>query len=200
MPTSSVRASAFCRGSRPRQGSAPAAAPKKTRSREESDDIGGRRATRRRGTARRLICWGYVPRREPSQRLGSSPPRPCGPRCRPEAGVPSRPRASAQAAVRGFAALRAAVPAGGRRSKPSPRFCSSGSTRFRGPVGRGAGRRSADKPSPRFCSGGGSRCRPVSRVRYPPDGGLPLPPARRRADVSRASPRGPRKSRRGCRR
>ena len=41
---------------------------------------------------RHLICWGYVPRREPSRRLGSSPPRPCGPLCRPEAGVPSRPR------------------------------------------------------------------------------------------------------------
>ena len=35
---------------------------------------------------------GYVPRREPSRRLGSSPPRSCGPLCRPEAGVPSRPR------------------------------------------------------------------------------------------------------------
>ena len=89
---------------------------------------------------------------------------PAGPRCRPEVGVPSRPRASTRAAVRGFAALpgrgagrrsafqavpalllgrrcavsrpcRAAVPAGGRRSKPSPRFCSGGGTRFRGPVG-----------------------------------------------------------------
>ena len=32
-----------------------------------------------------------------------------------------------------------AVPAGGRRSKPSPRFFSLGRTRFRGPAGRSAG-------------------------------------------------------------
>ena len=38
------------------------------------------------------LLGGYVPRREPSRRLGPSPPRPCGPLCRPEAGVPSRPR------------------------------------------------------------------------------------------------------------
>ena len=51
---------------------------------------------------RHLICWWYVPRREPSRRWGSSPPRPCGPLCRPEAGVPSRPRDSSPWAVRGF--------------------------------------------------------------------------------------------------
>ena len=32
-----------------------------------------------------------------------------------------------------------AVPAGGRRSKPSPRFFAIGGTPFRGPAGRGAG-------------------------------------------------------------
>ena len=57
-----------------------------------------------------LLSRGYASRREPSRRLGSLPPRPCGPLCRPEVGVPSRPRAFSQSAVRGFAALRAAVP------------------------------------------------------------------------------------------
>ena len=42
-------------------------------------------------------------------------------RCRPEVGVPSRPRAFALAAVGLSLRCRAAVPAGGRRSKPSPR-------------------------------------------------------------------------------
>ena len=32
--------------------------------------------------------------------LGSSPPRPCGPLCRPEAGVPSRPRRDAISSTR----------------------------------------------------------------------------------------------------
>ena len=35
---------------------------------------------------------GYVPRREPFRRLGSSPPRPCGPRCRPPPGELARGR------------------------------------------------------------------------------------------------------------
>ena len=35
------------------------------------------------------------------------------------------------------ARLRRAVPTGGRRSKPSPRFCSVSEARFRGPAGRG---------------------------------------------------------------
>ena len=39
---------------------------------------------------------GYAPRREPSQRLGSLPPRPCGPLCRPEV---RRSRASAPSAL-----------------------------------------------------------------------------------------------------
>ena len=47
------------------------------------------------------LLGGYVPRREPSRRLGSSPPRPCGPLCRPEAGAPSRPRHGAIGLVRG---------------------------------------------------------------------------------------------------
>ena len=46
------------------------------------------------------LLGGYVPRREPSRRLGPSPPRPCGPLCRPEAGVPSRPRHGAVSSTR----------------------------------------------------------------------------------------------------
>ena len=46
------------------------------------------------------VGGGYVPRREPSRRLGPSPPRPCGPLCRPEAGVPSRPRHGAISSTR----------------------------------------------------------------------------------------------------
>ena len=64
----------------------------------------------RSAVARHPALEGYAPRSEPSRRLGSLPPRPCGPLCRPEVGVPSRPRAFSQSAVRGFAALRAAVP------------------------------------------------------------------------------------------
>ena len=56
---------------------------------------GGRRSKPSLPLRRRLYAipsvGGYVPRREPSRRLGSSPPRPYGPLCRPEAGVPSRP-------------------------------------------------------------------------------------------------------------
>ena len=37
---------------------------------------------------------GYVPRREPSPRLGSLPPRPCGPLCRPPPGELARGRRS----------------------------------------------------------------------------------------------------------
>ena len=53
-------------------------------------------------------------------------PPACGARCRPEVGVPSRPRASSRSAVRGSARLRRAVPTGGRRSKPFPRFFAVG--------------------------------------------------------------------------
>ena len=43
----------------------------------------------RRSLASVLLCpVGYAPRREPSRRLGAAPPRPCGPLCRPEVGVP----------------------------------------------------------------------------------------------------------------
>ena len=56
---------------------------------------------------------GYVPRREPSRRLGSSPPRPCGPRCRPEAGVPSRPRYGAVGSTRSRAHPRCRRPGRG---------------------------------------------------------------------------------------
>ena len=38
--------------------------------------------------ARHPALEGYAPRREPSRQLGSRPPRPCGPLCRPEVGVP----------------------------------------------------------------------------------------------------------------
>ena len=69
-------------------------------------------------------------------------------RCRPEVGVPSRPRACSWWAVRGFAALRAAVPTGGRRSKPSPRFFLVGCARFRCASRSGADRRSAFQAVP----------------------------------------------------
>ena len=59
---------------------------------------------------RHLICWGYVPRREPFRQLGSSPPRPCGPLCRPEAGVPSRPRHGAIGSTRSRAHPRCRCP------------------------------------------------------------------------------------------
>ena len=75
-------------------------------------------------------------------------PRPAGPLCRPEVGVPSRPRDSPSSAMCGSAARRAAVPTGGRRSKPSPRFFLLGDVRFRGPPGRGADRRSAFQAVP----------------------------------------------------
>ena len=73
----------------------------------------------------------------------SFPPPAFGGLCRPEAGVPSRPRASTQSAIRSSARLRRAVPAGGRRSKPSPRFNSVGDTQFRPPLAGCAGRRPA---------------------------------------------------------
>ena len=37
---------------------------------------------------------GYAPRKEPSRRLGSTPPRPCGPLCRPPPGELARGRRS----------------------------------------------------------------------------------------------------------
>ena len=78
--------------------------------------------------------------------LGSTPPRPAarsgaGPHREnwPEVGGPSRPGTSSRSATRGLAALRAAVPTGGRRSKPSPRFLSVGATRSRCAARSGAG-------------------------------------------------------------
>ena len=44
--------------------------------------------------ARRPALEGSAPRGEPSRRLGPAPPRPCGPLCRPEVGVPLRPAPS----------------------------------------------------------------------------------------------------------
>ena len=88
-------------------------------------------------------------------------PPACGGLCRPEVGVPSRPRASASLAMRGSARLRRAVPTGGRRSKPSPRFFFLGDARFRPPAAGCADRRSAvSKPSPRFFFLGDTRFRP----------------------------------------
>ena len=49
----------------------------------------------------------------------------------PQVGAPLTGRASRGSGVRALAALRAAVPTGGRRSKPSPRFFSVGDTQFR---------------------------------------------------------------------
>ena len=65
-------------------------------------------------------------------------PPACGGLCRPPPGELARGRRSLACrtiALSGgtwFAALRAAVPTGGRRSKPSPRFCAIGGVRFRG--------------------------------------------------------------------
>ena len=61
----------------------------------------------------------------------------------PEVGVPSGPRASSRAASASPAALRAAVPTGGRRSKRSPRFFASSVYAARGAPRRCADRRSA---------------------------------------------------------
>ena len=52
-----------------------------------------RRAPRSSGVRGSRTCAppcppGYAPRKEPFRRLGSTPPRPCGPLCRPEVGVP----------------------------------------------------------------------------------------------------------------
>ena len=69
---------------------------------------------------------GYAPRREPSPGLGSLPPRPCGPLCRPEVGVPGPAR---RPALEGYAP----------RREPSRQL---GPCR-RGPAGRCADRRSA---------------------------------------------------------
>ena len=89
----------------------PASSPQVSRSRRDA----GRRPVARSpggGPLSRAILSleGYAPRREPSRRLGSAPPRPCGPLCRPEVGVPSRPPRSCSLGSARFAALRAAVP------------------------------------------------------------------------------------------
>ena len=71
-------------------------------------------------------------RREGSHpdRLGFRPPRPCGPLCRPEVGVPSRPRASSRLAMGVSRRCRPLCRAplgglpGGRRSKASSRLFS----------------------------------------------------------------------------
>ena len=52
----------------------------------------------------------------------------CGGRCRPEVGVPSRPRDSETGGYASLAGLRPAVPVRDRRSTASPRFNVSGDT------------------------------------------------------------------------
>ena len=136
---------------------------------------------------------GYAPRREPSRRLGSLPARAFGPLCRPEVGVPSRPRDSSLSAIRGFAPLRGAVPTGGRRSKPSPRFFAVGNTWFRPAMRGGADRRSAFQAvsailryqrrgfAPRyrgFRRESERHYRPRRGARCRPEVGVPLPVAR----------------------
>ena len=103
---------------------------------------------------------------------------PAGPRCRPEVGVPSRPRASARAAVCGFAAL----PGRGAGRRPAfqavpalllgRRYAVSRPCRAAAPTGS---RRS--KPSPRFCSGGGTVVRPATRGYAGLKTGVPFPAA-----------------------
>ena len=75
-------------------------------------------------------------------------------RCRPEAGVPSRPRVLLSWGYAVSTASRRSMPVGDRRSKPSPRFCSVGGTRFRPPLGGRCRSETGAPPSPRFCSVG----------------------------------------------
>ena len=92
---------------------------------------------------------GYAPRKEPSRRSGSTPPRPCGPLCRPPPGELAR----------------------GRRSKPSPRFFAVGGTRFRPPLG-GRCRSETGAPFARAPRGSGVRgsraCAPPCPPGYAP--------------------------------
>ena len=105
---------------------------------------------------------GSAPRWEPSRRLGFWPPRPCGPLCRaPPGGLPRGRRSLACRAISpsgvraetgaippigvfAAAALRAAAPTGGRRSKPSPCFFQSSDSRLRPPSAGYSKRRPAD--------------------------------------------------------
>ncbi len=85
----------ICWGVRPETGAIPAIGVFAAAALRAAVPAGGRRSKPSLPLRLRLYAipsvGGYVPRREPSRRLGSSPPRPCGPLCRPEAGVPSRP-------------------------------------------------------------------------------------------------------------
>ena len=93
------------------------------------------------GCAGRRPAFQAVPALQLSRRYAVPPA--FGGLWRPEAGVPSRPRASTQSAIRSSPRLRRAVPAGGRRSKPSSRFNSVGDTQFPPPSAGCAGRRPA---------------------------------------------------------
>ena len=94
-------------------------------------------------------------------------------RCRPEAGVPSRPRAFAQLGVRGFDRL-PAVDAGRRPALQAvPAFCSVGGTRFRPPSGGRCRSETGAPPSARFCAVGGTRFRPPLGGRCRPEAGAP---------------------------
>ena len=121
--------------------------------------------------------------------------------CRPEVGVPSRPRASSRLAVRRSAHLRRAVPTGGRRSKPSPRFFSVGCTPFRPPPADCADRRSAFQAVPALLLGRLYAVPPTSGGLCRPEVGVPSRPrassrsaVRRSAHLRRAVPTGGRRS------
>ena len=107
-------------------------------------------------------------------------------RCRPEVGVPSRPRASSRLAVRPLAPLRGAVPTRGRRSKPSPRFFAVGIARSRCATRSGADRRSAFQAVPALLSR--LAVRPLAPLR----GAVPAPTGR--TDQRSAFPSRPRAS------
>ena len=70
--------------------------------------------------------------------------------CRPEVGVPSRPRASSQSAMHRALAGGQRVPTRGRRSKPSPRFFAIGDAQCARRSQRVPTRGRPSKPSPRF--------------------------------------------------
>ncbi len=97
-------------------------------------------------------------------------------RCRSETGAPSRPRVLLSWGYAVSTASRRSMPVGGRRSKPSPRFCSVGGTRFRPPPGGRCRSETGAPPSARFCSVGGTRFRPPLGGRCRSETGAPPSP------------------------
>ena len=89
----------------------------------------------------------YAPRWEPSRRLGPAPPRPCGPLCRPEVGVPLRPAPSGPVGVPRGAAFSQQRWGGthiGRAPRHRRGFRAPARCRSEAPAGR-TGQRSASR-------------------------------------------------------